>query len=446
MWFFPAVLLAGIVAAGAVAALYNRLVRLRNTVASSWSDIGVLLKKRYDLVDNLVETVKGYAAHEKTTLDQRHRGALPRFRRGFPGREIPGRRRVRPGARQPLRRGGELPRPQGQHRLSRLQQQVRDLEDQIEGARRTYNTVVRDFNTLIESFPSNLVAESFGFTKAEFFEPPPPAEAAAAPDLVQGVSGHASARSPSAGGRAGGGRRRRRARTPRRSPGLRPRAPLASSTARTVVAVVAARLDARIDETRARRPVRGEPARTAACGGFPPVDAVADPGAAPTAAPSTSRTIDRSRPAAVSADGGAGHPVPGDRQRLRNRAAAAHGVPKLHAVDVRDFARQHLVASRSGARRTRIPPSRESPPPRRPPPTEPPGAGCARAPRAPRARGRRGAPGPGNRASRGPRGRARAARARARRPGRRADAAAPSCRRPRAPAPGASPGDGERPR
>ena len=68
MWFFPAVLLGALGLAGVVAVLYNRLVRLRNTVASSWSDIGVLLKKRYDLVDNLVETVKGYAAHEKTTL------------------------------------------------------------------------------------------------------------------------------------------------------------------------------------------------------------------------------------------------------------------------------------------------------------------------------------------------------------------------------------------
>ena len=60
-----------------------------------------------------------------------------------------------------------------------LQQQVRDLEDQVEHARRYYNAVVRDYNTLIESFPSNLVAGSFGFTKSEFFEPPPAAEAAA---------------------------------------------------------------------------------------------------------------------------------------------------------------------------------------------------------------------------------------------------------------------------
>jgi LemA protein len=176
MWFFPAVLLAALGAAALAAALYNRLVRLRNTVASSWSDIGVLLKKRYDLVDNLVETVKGYAAHEKTTLtgvtEARSRAAVaatPAERsraEGVFGRLVGGLFAV----------AESYPDLKANAGFLGLQQQLRDLEDQVELARRTYNAAVRDYNTLTEAFPSNLVAESFGFARAEFFEPPPPEE------------------------------------------------------------------------------------------------------------------------------------------------------------------------------------------------------------------------------------------------------------------------------
>jgi LemA protein len=178
MWFFPAALLGALGLAGAGAVLYNRLVRLRNTVASSWSDIGVLLKKRYDLVDNLVETVKGYAAHEKTTLADvtaaRTRAAVA----ASPGEKS----RAEGAFGQVL---GSLfavaenyPDLKANAGFLNLQQQVRDLEDQIEHARRYYNAVVRDYNTLTESFPANIVAGSFGFTRSEFFEPPPASEAA----------------------------------------------------------------------------------------------------------------------------------------------------------------------------------------------------------------------------------------------------------------------------
>jgi LemA protein len=179
MWFFPAVLLGVAGLAVAVAVLYNRLVRLRNAVASSWSDIGVLLKKRYDLVDNLVETVKGYATHEKTTLTNvtaaRSRAAVA---------ASPGEQSRAEGAFGQLL--GSLfavaenyPDLKASAGFLDLQRQVRDLEDQVEHARRYYNAVVRDYNTLTEAFPSNIVAASFGFAKAEFFEPPAAAEAAA---------------------------------------------------------------------------------------------------------------------------------------------------------------------------------------------------------------------------------------------------------------------------
>lgn len=179
MWFFPAVLL-GVVALAAVAAtLYNRLVRLRNTVSSAWSDIGVLLKKRYDLVDNLVETVKGYATHEKTTL-----ASVTEARTRAASAATPADKSRAEGAFGQLL--GNLfalaenyPDLKANAGFLGLQQQLRDLEDQVEHARRYYNAVVRDYNTLTEAFPSNIIAGSFGFSRSEFFEPPPPAQAVA---------------------------------------------------------------------------------------------------------------------------------------------------------------------------------------------------------------------------------------------------------------------------
>ena len=176
MWFFPAALLGVLAVAVAAAALYNRLVRLRNTVASSWSDIGVLLKKRYDLVDNLVETVTGYATHERTVL-----ASVTEARSRAASAASPADRSRAEGAFGQVL--GNLfavaesyPDLKASSGFLALQQQLRDLEDQIEHSRRYYNAVVRDYNTQTEAFPSNLVAGAFGFTRAEFFEAPPPAE------------------------------------------------------------------------------------------------------------------------------------------------------------------------------------------------------------------------------------------------------------------------------
>jgi len=176
MWFFPAVLFLVAAAIAAAVLLYNRLVRLRNTVSSSWSDIGVLLKKRYDLVDNLVETVKGYAVHERSTL-----AGVTEARSRAASAASPGEKSRAEGAFGQVL--GNLfavaesyPDLKASAGFLGLQQQLRDLEDQIEHSRRYYNAVVRDYNTQTEAFPSNLVAGAFGFTRAEFFETPPPAE------------------------------------------------------------------------------------------------------------------------------------------------------------------------------------------------------------------------------------------------------------------------------
>jgi LemA protein len=178
MWFFPAVLLAVLGFAAAAVVLYNRLVRLRNTVGSSWSDIGVLLKKRYDLVDNIVETVKGYAVHERGTLvgvtEARARAAHASTpadaarAEGVFGQSLGSLWAV----------AEQYPDLKANAGFLDLQRQLRELEDQVEHARRYYNAVVRDYNSLTESFPANVIAGAFGFTRSEFFEPPAAAEAA----------------------------------------------------------------------------------------------------------------------------------------------------------------------------------------------------------------------------------------------------------------------------
>jgi LemA protein len=179
MWIFTALILVVVAAAAAAVVLYNRLVQLRNTVASSWSDIGVLLKKRYDLVDNLVATVKGYATHENKTLASVTAARARASSAGSPGEKS----RAEAAFGQVL---GSLfavaesyPDLKANAGFLNLQQQLRDLEDQVEHSRRYYNAVVRDYNTLTESFPSNIIAGAFGFMRSEFFEPPAPAEAAA---------------------------------------------------------------------------------------------------------------------------------------------------------------------------------------------------------------------------------------------------------------------------
>lgn len=177
MWFFPAVLaLAGLLLAVLVA-LYNRLVRLRNTVGSSWSDIGVLLKKRYDLVDNLVETVKGYAAHEKQTLSGVTEARGRAMSAGSPGEKGLAEGAFGAVLKSLFALAESYPDLKANASFLNLQHQLRELEDQIEYARRYYNAVVRDYNSLRESFPANLVATQFGFRPSEFFEAPSDEEA-----------------------------------------------------------------------------------------------------------------------------------------------------------------------------------------------------------------------------------------------------------------------------
>ena len=161
---------------GLLAWLYNRLVRLRNLSHSSWSDIDVLLKKRHDLVENLVETVKGYAGYEQATLlgvtEARARAVRAA---GLADR---GKEEAVLGERVStlFAVAEQYPALKASEGYLLLQKQFVEIENGIEYARRYYNAVVRDYNTATETFPSNLVAPLFGFRGAEYFRLDSPAE------------------------------------------------------------------------------------------------------------------------------------------------------------------------------------------------------------------------------------------------------------------------------
>lgn len=151
-------------------AIYNKLVRLRNTVKASWSDIDVQLKKRYDLVPNLVETVKGYASHEKSTFENVTKARSMAMHATAPADKAKAENMFMETLKSLFAIAEAYPELKANANFTQLQTQLKELEDSIEYARRYYNAVVRDFNIVIESFPSNVVASSFGFKQEEFFE------------------------------------------------------------------------------------------------------------------------------------------------------------------------------------------------------------------------------------------------------------------------------------
>lgn len=168
----PFIILVVVVGAVAIwlAGAYNSLVRSRNRVKESWSDIDVQLKRRHDLIPNLVETVKGYAEHERGTLD-----AVVQARAKAMGaqtvQEHAQAENMLSGALKSLFALAEAyPQLRAVESFAKLQDELSDTENKIQAARRFYNTNVMTLNTAIESFPTNLIASSFGFTKAEFFQ------------------------------------------------------------------------------------------------------------------------------------------------------------------------------------------------------------------------------------------------------------------------------------
>ena len=159
-----------------IVAMYNSLVRLKVQCDNAWSDIYVQLKRRYDLIPNLVETVKGYAAHEKGTLE----GVVAARNRAMSS-EGPAAKAEAEGAltaalRQVFALAEAYPQLRAVESFNQLQATLNQIEDSIQNARRYYNAVVRDLNTKIAQFPSNIIAGMFNFKPREFFEISAPAE------------------------------------------------------------------------------------------------------------------------------------------------------------------------------------------------------------------------------------------------------------------------------
>lgn len=150
--------------------IYNGLVRRKNIVAEAWSGIETQLKRRADLIPNLVETVKGYATHERTTFDE-----LARLRsQGQAQSDVAQRAQTEAAITAAIGKvmavAENYPELKASANFQSLQGDLANVEDQIQLARRYYNGAVRDLNVMIEQFPSNLVANNTGFKPAPFFQ------------------------------------------------------------------------------------------------------------------------------------------------------------------------------------------------------------------------------------------------------------------------------------
>lgn len=147
---------------------YNGLVRLRNRAKEAWSDIDVQLKRRYDLIPNLVESVKGYMQHEAGVFEKVTKARAQAMQ--ATGNAKAGAEDMLSGALRSLFAVAEnYPQLKANENFLNLQNELTDTEDKIQAARRFYNGNVRDLNTRIETFPTNLIARTFGFTPMEFF-------------------------------------------------------------------------------------------------------------------------------------------------------------------------------------------------------------------------------------------------------------------------------------
>lgn len=154
----------------AIVAIYNSLVRLRNQTNEAWSDIDVQTKRRYDLIPNLVDTVKGYAKHEKEVFEKVTQARTSAINAQGPAEQGKAENMLTDALKSVFAVAENYPDLRATENFQKLQDELSDTENKIMAARRFYNANVRDLNTKIETFPSNLIAGPFGFKKREFFE------------------------------------------------------------------------------------------------------------------------------------------------------------------------------------------------------------------------------------------------------------------------------------
>ncbi len=153
-----------------VIGIFNALIKLRNRTKEAWADIDVQLKRRYNLIPNLVETVKGYASHEKGVFEKvsearsKAMGAQSPKEKGEAENALTGTLKTLFAVSE------SYPELKASANFVELQRELRDTEDKVQAARRFYNSNVRDLNIKIESFPNNIIAKLFNFKQMELFE------------------------------------------------------------------------------------------------------------------------------------------------------------------------------------------------------------------------------------------------------------------------------------
>lgn len=150
--------------------VYNGLVKLNNKTKEAWSDIDVQLKRRHDLIPNLVETVKGYAKHEAGTFEKVTQARANALVAQTPAEKAEAENALMGTLKSLFAVAENYPELKASENFTNLQNQLRDTEDKISASRRYYNGNVRDFNTKIETFPNNMVAGMLNFKKYEYYE------------------------------------------------------------------------------------------------------------------------------------------------------------------------------------------------------------------------------------------------------------------------------------
>jgi LemA protein len=168
MTWVPLIILAALVLL--VVGMYNALVRLKVQAENAWADIDVQLKRRYDLIPNLIETVKGYASHEKQTLDAVITARNRAMMATTPATKGEAEGLLAQSLKSLFALAEAYPQLRAVESFTQLQGSLNQIEEAVQNARRYYNAVVRDLNTKIQEFPSNFVANFFSFKPREFFE------------------------------------------------------------------------------------------------------------------------------------------------------------------------------------------------------------------------------------------------------------------------------------
>ena len=159
-----------VVVAVAVVAIYNRLVNLRNRVDNAWHQIDVQLRRRYDLIPNLVETVKGYAAHERETFERVTEARAQSAAAGTVREQGQAENMLTGALRQLFAVAENYPQLRANENFLMLQEELAGTESKIAYARQFYNDSVMTINATVQRFPNNLVARSFGFAERDYFE------------------------------------------------------------------------------------------------------------------------------------------------------------------------------------------------------------------------------------------------------------------------------------